>query len=725
MKIMNRFNLIKGFSLVEVMITLIILSVATVALAPMVTKKFPENKNYGVLYTYLEGNSISTSNKCFVSNSNTDTNYASTYDCSKYTFTVPDGVGFVNLTLVGGGGGGGGAGGSNVSSSYVQNGTVSGQFTRSGTLYPELLKSIIINYLTSYGSAASDDCNSNCGDSELCGQKGGTSAPSLGDYPIPFNMIHGYNYKNPLLLSDSNKPTLAYYLFTTDYDSSKGNSYLTFTNSQDSSSLGPKFYAVYKSSYSGYTRGNTSYLYYTYGNTTKKTFPHEYEKPPVEGDYGVCMKPNDTVYYRTSLMGGLGGRNNIASSFGSGEGGRSCTVYCKSSTSSSCLAKNASCLKNGDTYTYSTGSGSTTITWSCSNGTCGSSRYHGAGVKFTYTYEYPPGGGGGGAAGTFVRITGFPVTQGETYTIYVGKGGEGGQGGVSGSAVAGSAGTGGVSTAIFDSSGNLIFMAMGGNYGAGGTKATTTLAAPTVATSGRNYSVVAYGSSYKDNLIVDTNFMTLGSTVTAPSGAGGAKRLTYSAFDASPYKGMNMNSNSYVDGKYGGFSNLNTTGQYYKNVTITNKESASTVYAPDGLFYRTLIDGDQNSGYIGGLGGFTGFGGKAGCGGYFLGNFDGRSGTSSDIYTTTSPTTTYSSWLKNTFIPQESDGTLYSVFKYYDNCTSETPNGQTADFVEPDPVAMTFGQAGSGGGGGGFSIMNGSGSGGSGQNGYLMIDWRK
>lgn len=62
--------------------------------------------------------------------------------------------------------------------------------------------------------------------------------------------------------------------------------------------------------------------------------------------------------------------------------------------------------------------------------------------------------------------------------------------------------------------------------------------------------------------------------------------------------------------KSGGFSGFDKT-----NVKLSNNQY-------DGLYYRGLID--NQGAYIGGLGGFSGLGNKAGCGGYFMGNFDGR-----------------------------------------------------------------------------------------------------
>ena len=157
------------------------------------------------------------------------------------------------------------------------------------------------------------------------------------------------------------------------------------------------------------------------------------------------------------------------------------------------------------------------------------------------------------------------------------------------------------------------------------------------------------------------------------------------------------------------------------------------------FYYRTLVK--DGIGYVGGLGGFTGLGGKAGCGGLFVGNPNGFHGT---YYNNKIPLYTReyhqgddytAEGARQLILPQTYDGEnpaadsyqLYDVSSYYDNCTSDTPDGQSADFImpNPNPRRLSFGQAGAGGGGGGYTMFVGPGSGGNGQNGYVMINWRK
>ena len=93
-----------------------------------------------------------------------------------------------------------------------------------------------------------------------------------------------------------------------------------------------------------------------------------------------------------------------------------------------------------------------------------------------------------------------------------------------------------------------------------------------------------------------------------------------------------------------------------------------------------------------------------------MGNFDGRTSFAEN------------SNLINKFVI---DNKLYSISKYYTNCNMNSPNGQSAEFIPPIPNSSNLGSAGSGGGGGGYNIQAGSGNGGDGQDGYVMIEWRK
>ncbi len=161
--------------------------------------------------------------------------------------------------------------------------------------------------------------------------------------------------------------------------------------------------------------------------------------------------------------------------------------------------------------------------------------------------------------------------------------------------------------------------------------------------------------------------------------------------------------------------------QVYANSNSINTTSYKAYHG----FYLRYVDNFDYM-YAGGLGGFSGLGTKAGCGGGFVGNRDG------DIYTTITEGENkpvveqkYAPDLQGTFIAQEK---VYYVKDYFDNCTLNSPNGQSAEFIPPSISLIDgelLGQAGAGGGGGGWSTKYGAGKGGDGQAGYVFITWKK
>ena len=167
------------------------------------------------------------------------------------------------------------------------------------------------------------------------------------------------------------------------------------------------------------------------------------------------------------------------------------------------------------------------------------------------------------------------------------------------------------------------------------------------------------------------------------------------------------------------------TNMYNSSITAVDVKIAdqNISKAYDGLYYQTYLQ-DYEKGFVGGNGGFSGLGGKAGCGGLFMGNREALILSGSTLQET--EVSAVKKLLSGKFIINIANNPqAYNVSDYYDNCNITTPNGQTAKFVEPNFRAQTFGQAGAGGGGGGYTIQEGPGAGGAGQDGYVMIDWRK
>lgn len=187
------------------------------------------------------------------------------------------------------------------------------------------------------------------------------------------------------------------------------------------------------------------------------------------------------------------------------------------------------------------------------------------------------------------------------------------------------------------------------------------------------------------------------------------------------------------DDRMGGFRNyskavaeMDEGNKYFTHPTFvtapTNSAGVDLVYNG---FYSRYVDGIDYM-YPGGLGGFSGISTKAGCGGGFVGNKEGIAKEKSD-----SEKSKYTDFFRNTITFSSNvanNRNSYKVSSLYDNCTINSPNGQSAEFVRPKISTIdgiSFGQAGAGGGGGGWSTKYGSGSGGSGQSGYVFIVWDK
>lgn len=391
--------------------------------------------------------------------------------------------------------------------------------------------------------------------------------------------------------------------------------------------------------------------------------------------------------------------------------------------------------------------------WQCTNFHFDAQKGTRGMYSLAYVTEDPGNPGDGGSAGTVLKIRNMPVVAGETYIIRVGKGGKGGIAGyysktiktiINGTVIEknyikstnAAHGEGGVSTSIWKKGSNnsetLIYLVPGGIGGRGGDNAGAGNIPHFITPTARYAPFVAATSDLKyiDTDIASVNSNTCSITTSSgtnfPSGANisclDLPRLTLSNSNSNnftPYQYLSYlpteNSNSIR--RYGGFTRFeNSDAQHVTRHTINNITYLS------GFYFSNVSD--NKIGYVGGLGGFTGFGGKAGCGGMFFGNINGFNGNAA------SPAYNVGG-VKKMFIPSTiSNGTernyrAHNVLDYYDNCSLTNPDGHSAEFKLPNPKTGDVGQAGAGGGGGGYLMFKGAGNGGSGQDGYLMIDWRK
>ena len=715
-----------AFSLIEILMSILIVSLIFVAMAPVFTKKMLPQKNNSVVYTYIGPTNLTYANSCFIADVDfADGNFDETYyvskDCSEYKFTVPEGVNRINLTLVAGGGGGGGAAGGLLEETTLSTNTI--ENTYESELNSDLVKNIKLVYLSATGKDGNsayymgNSSNVFCEkissgvSAGYCGGKGGDSSPAIYDFVVPSEYIRGYNFTNRL--NTGATPINVQY----SVSNSGGNASLNIT--RENSDANKITYGINKTtdSYELFCSMNgTTYLLDDNLFSNICQIPTNNIIDSYKGAYGTYSQDGNStkVNVNTIYKGGFGGKNTLSFGYyGAGGMGQSFQVAkCTEGThyGQSCNIDEANIIS---------------LDPDNSDGTVNEIRKGKIGnASAKITIERPGGAGGGGAAGSVVRINNLAVNSGEIYTIVVGKGGLGGKGGVSSSEpLDGTNGTGGTSTSIYDEDGNLIYLVNGGAPGEGGKvwSSSSGLYAGKNGVSGRNYKMlVTKNVNLFNSLSLDENL--LSSITSIPSnpifkdknGANvsdiNARRLVYTTLQNQPYlelntkNGTNSNYTGNIANKTGGFSGFDID-----SVNVSNNQY-------NGLYYRNILNG--TGAYIGGLGGFSGLGNKAGCGAFYMGNFDGRQDKEGTL--PNNEATRQS--ILNTFVL---NNRIYKVADYYENCSMASPNGQTTEFIPPKPNSSDFGSAGSGGGGGGYHIQLGSGNGGDGQNGYVMIEWRK
>ena len=715
-----------AFSLIEILMSILIVSLIFVAMAPVFTKRILPQKNNGVVYTFKGNTNLTYPNSCLIAgvdfeDGNFDETYSASQNCSEYKFTVPNDVTRINLTLVAGGGGGGGAAGGFEQETTISTGSSETAYT--SNINPDIVKEVKLSYLSASGkdgdeayvkgNTSNDFCESISSGvkSTYCGGKGGDSSPAIYDFQIPKEYIKGLNFVNNLSTAS---PVAGSYTVSNEGNNAKFE--ISWGDFDQNKTLS---YGINNKA-SGYeifcSLANVNYLSDNAAFSNICQIPTNSIMESYKGTYGTFASNGDNtnVNVNTIYKGGLGGKNLLSMGYygagGQGQGFQITRCPQGSSYGQSCEINEANDTK---------------LDVDNDDGTINEIRKGKIGNAAAIIKTERPGGtGGGGAAGTVVRIINMSVVPNATYTIVVGSGGQGGQAGSSSIAPTnGKNGTGGTTSAIYDENGSLIYMVNGGTGGEGGKIWNSASGAYSGENgqSGRNYQMlITANANLLTTIAMDEDYLSSLATIqTNPDFKdenGGdisnlvARRLTYRKLQEEPYLELNKRKNENEDftnnvaNKSGGFSGFDKT-----NVELSNNQY-------DGLYYRGLID--NQGAYIGGLGGFSGLANKAGCGGYFMGNFDGRQnaqGTLPNDETTR----------KNNINTFSYNNVSYNVSDFYENCSTNSPNGQSAEFIPPIPNSSNLGSAGSGGGGGGYNIQRGSGNGGDGQDGYVMIEWRK
>ena len=771
----------KGFSLAEVLISVLIVSLILIMTIPLVTKKAADNnrhKQVGASQVFYFNSQKAVQDggfPCYLTEINGSQTIVTNDNgkCEEYEFVVPDGVHKIDITLVAGGGGGGGAAGSTVLEKEVAQKTdgrsaESNNFsslTSLSNIALERIKNIKINYLTGSGQKGATFPTSTA---TYPSGSGGKSGVAIIDFNISDDLIHTQDYVPSILNEGASRLNISY-IGKSGLDSVKSSNSLSLTTYNG---LGLQLLKTFPDSVNDYTiyftadgaststpsnnltcllynsknKSSTQATYSTTGNNNALInnchLPIANIETSQNGQSAVSLnsKQISTGYLAYGKEGGK--HLQIEGEYGSGGRGYSSYILCTNSNTTCTLSTS-----------YAIDSGSNQ----------GSIRIKSLGE--TVSIENPGGVGSGGAGGSAVRVTDFPVIPGERYVISVGSGGKGGNSGTSGTInsngsyiktpTTGGEGLSGSSSAIYDSNGNLILLVAGGVGGNGGrinTAATSSI--PTNnASSYLPYPNPPQSSRYTpvilSSLDPDTSFNfdeTISTRVntnvntTAPNNSINTRRLVYSYMtnNNAPLFELNSGNNGVKTGAKVNKSNVSTfdkTGGHsdysinnniiFGNISVvpanTNYNgfniNGQRVY--NGLHFRYPIG--NSLAYAGGLGGFSGLGSKGGCGGLFVGNKDG-------LYSSDGTNILQDSRLQNT-ITINTNGTIkiYNIDEFYSGCSVNTSDGASAKFIPPQisQGTGTFGQAGSGGGGGGWSAKYGAGKGGDGQNGYVLINWKK
>ena len=200
-----KINKNNAFSLAEVLISLLIISIILILALPVITKKNPHFQNPfkggSQVFLFQEQSEDDATFPCYVTtldSTGSKTTVENTNGkCQRYTFTVPNDVYRVDLTLVAGGGGGGGAAGGTVFRK---------EYDKSQTSPLKLLHSrlqkIVIDFLVSNGQDGKER-NKDDNSTILAGE-GGASGVAIVNHELPLDFL-SLDYTSDFLSETSNE----------------------------------------------------------------------------------------------------------------------------------------------------------------------------------------------------------------------------------------------------------------------------------------------------------------------------------------------------------------------------------------------------------------------------------------------------------------------------------------------------------------------------------------
>lgn len=201
----NKINRKKAFSLAEVLISLLILSIILLLAFPAITKKnkmanFAKRGN-GAVFLFQQQSTENPIFPCYVTSLSSNGMQTIVKDksgkCQRYEFVVPSDVHKIDLTLVAGGGGGGGAaGGTVVKKEYMSGASAPLQLLHSR------IKKIVIDALVSSGEDGHQR-DTVTADNNVYAGKGGSSGNAILNHELPRDFIF-LDYKPSFLTETTN-----------------------------------------------------------------------------------------------------------------------------------------------------------------------------------------------------------------------------------------------------------------------------------------------------------------------------------------------------------------------------------------------------------------------------------------------------------------------------------------------------------------------------------------
>lgn len=514
----------KGFSLVEILLSMVIISTVVILMLPIISKNTNKLKNIAkddhAVFLYTQANNNNKDFPCYIANLNSSNNLVlkeNTGKCEAHEFYIPKGIYKIDLTLVAGGGGGGGASGEITYKKDLTYKYTGPNYTsdRMQDVIQGRIKKAYIHQLVGEGAKGKNKNNIMSHHNFRSGDSG-RRATAIIDYTVPTDkLIIGYNtyfLSEELEMPFEQTGTIGFIdnytnINPTGLGSINGPGFIIMNGK--TKTLTPEEW--WNALIAGTVVGkHGKFIIRTQdapeNNTdiaTAQCFDYETErKVEYWGWFPVGVKEENNNYtnigdFKTNSAAMLAACNFTAKNF---MDSNKITEDINKGKKMPDKIHTGFLLNGGEgerifrNNSYGAGGKGESVFLTCKDSNideaCNSNQFKiGNSIsaedpknrygKATITMAHPAGVGGGGVGGTAVKINGLAVVPGEKYTVVVGAGGEGGLKGKTGTLenshkeyinipTEGNKGTGGSSTAIYNENGDLLFMVAGGVGGNGG-----------------------------------------------------------------------------------------------------------------------------------------------------------------------------------------------------------------------------------------------------------------